>query len=179
MDSDCGIIQERVFIPSVKKSKSGNSVIEGRIRLRCDNPVCGRMFEAHKSSFRDQRYRFCKVCKKFHSYKVLVQQVIYKESVVTRVIRTAQDFRTPYVLADALEISPPTLYRWLKHYFKMSFSRFADIYIKHNYRAWVQPSNFDEYGIEYVQLKPFDFRSLGPGYARPDRGGVLPPKLAK
>lgn len=145
-----------------------------RIRLRCGNPVCGRIFEASKTTFRDPRYRFCKVCKKFHSYKVLVQQVIYKESVVDRVIRTAQDFRTPYVLADALEISPPTLYRWLRHYFKMSFTNFRQLYILGRWSSWIQPVDFREYGVEYSRLRPFDFRSLGPGHERPDRGNALP-----
>jgi len=145
-----------------------------KIRLKCGNPVCGRTFEANRAAFRDQRYRFCKVCKKHHSYKVLVQQVIYKESVVDRVIRTAQDFRTPYVLADALEISPPTLYRWLRHYFKMSFTHFKGLYILHRWNSWVQPCDFREYSIKYPRIKPFDFRSLGPGNERPDRGNRLP-----
>jgi len=92
-------------------------------------------------------------------------------------IKTAQDFRTPYVLADALEISPPTLYRWLRHYFKMSFTNFAALYIRHDWKAWVQPCDFSEYAIQYIKPKSFDFRSLGPGYGQPDRGNALPPIL--
>lgn len=145
-----------------------------RIRLRCNNPECDRIFEANKAMFRDQRYRFCKVCKKFHSYKVLIQQSIYKESVVDRVIRVAQDFRTPYVLADALEISPPTLYRWLRHYFKMSFTRFKNLYILHKWNTWVQPTDLTEYTSPYAQIMPFDFRCLGPGNERTDADNALP-----
>lgn len=134
------------------------------------------MFVANKGTFRDPRYRFCKVCKRFHSYKVLVQQVIYKESVVDRVIRVAQDFRSPYVLADALEISPPTLYRWLRHYFRMSFGHFRDMYILGRWDSWVQPIHIREHSYEFPRVTPFKYGSLGPQFAgRQDRGNALPP----
>lgn len=78
------------------------------------------------------------------------------------------------MLADALEISPPTLYRWLRHYFKMSFTNFKRLYILGRWQAWVQPVDFREHHLAYAQVKPFDFRSLGPGRERPDRGNSLP-----
>lgn len=132
-----------------------------RMRMRCDNPFCSRMFEGNKGKFKDNRYRFCKVCKKFHSYKVLVQQVVYQEPTVDRVIRIARDFRSPYVLADALEISPPTLYRWIRHYFRMSFGHFRMVYIRGKWDAWVHPTDLSEYSLAYFRVAPY-FSQAGP-----------------
>jgi len=104
-----------------------------------------------------------------------VQQVIYKESVVDRVIRVAQDFRSPYVLADALEISPPTLYRWLRHYFKMSFTHFRELYILGRWDNWVQPVDIREFSNCYSRVEPFQWGSLGPQFAnKRDWGNGLP-----
>ena len=147
-----------------------------RVRIKCDNPVCGRFFFANKSMYRDQRYKFCKICKKFHSYKVLVQQVLYKESLMDRVIRVAQDFRAPYVLADALEISPPTLYRWLRHYFMMSFLDFRDIYILGRPQGKIQPVDKLEFHSSIVKLSPFDHISFVEPEA-PEDMSKLPPHL--
>jgi hypothetical protein len=151
-----------------------------KVRIRCDNPMCGRFFFANKKMYRDPQYKFCKVCKRFHSYKVLIQQVSYKESLMDRVIRVAQDFRAPYVLADALEISPPTLYRWLRHYFKMSFSDFRDIYILNKTEGKIMPADRSEYHESIVQLVPFDFRAVIPGLVqveKPDELSKLPAPL--
>jgi hypothetical protein len=151
-----------------------------RVRIKCDNPMCGRFFFANKKMYRDQCHKFCKVCKRFHSYKVLVQQVFYKESLMDRVIRVAQDFKAPYVLADALEISPPTLYRWLRHYFKMSFADFRDIYILNRTEGKIMPADPSEYHESIVQLAPIDLRTIDPTRTRvesPEEALRLPPPL--
>lgn len=133
-----------------------------RVRIKCDNPLCGRFFFANKSMYRDQQYKFCKICKRHHSYKVLVHQAIYGVGVEDRMISMAQVFKAPYVLADALEISPPTLYRWLRHYFRMSFVDFRDVYVLNKARPGViRPALIAEFKASIVKLSPFDFRSLG------------------
>lgn len=112
--------------------------------------------------YRNQQYKFCKICKKFHSYKVLVHQVTYGEPVEDRMIAMAQTFQAPYSLADALEISPPTLYRWLRHYFRMRFMEFREVYILGKVpHGIIKPTAIGENKDDSYRLYPFDFRSLG------------------
>lgn len=138
-----------------------------RVRLRCDNSYCNRYFFANKSIYRNEQYKFCKRCKKFHSYKVLVHQVTFNRQIEDYIIELSQVFRTPYALADALVVSPPTLYRWLRHYFRMNFQEFRLAYILKRRESVVRSMSLAEHRKETCLLAPFDFRSRGV-----DRNGV-------
>jgi len=85
-------------------------------QLRCKH--CNKSFKENAWVYSDPRYIFCTSCRKAHGRKVLIAQLIYKKPIKDLLKELLRQHRDSAVMADFLDISRPTLYQWIRKFFK-------------------------------------------------------------
>jgi len=129
----------------------GSTCLAARYRVKCDGFGCNNYFFADRNYYKDPNYKFCKECKSLHSYQVLVLQSQHQSDIRDLIVEASTIFQSAKGMADYLDISPPTLYSWLRLYFDMDFQSWRRHYICRAQKCMVldicsMPVNY-KYGI--------------------------------
>ena len=94
-------------------------------RLTCDTPGC---INSIPNRIKGKKYTFCLQCRQNHTYTTLTVQADHGKS-IKEVLLDAALFKSADGMAAYIGVTFPTVYKWIKNYFNLSFQEFKRRYI--------------------------------------------------